>query len=265
MSNDSQKGLIAAIVFAAVVLGGSIVFFAFQFKNSQMTDDQLAAKITTGIETYVAAQQAKYEAQQAAANAPKELNIDYTQYLDDDAVFGDPNAPVTIIEFSDYQCPYCRSFYNETLPQIVTNYVDTGKVKIVYRDLPLLDKHPGAMPSAIAANCARAQGGDEMYYKMHDAIFDGQNAVSLKKTVEITDESLKQYAIDLGLDTATFNTCFEEGNEAEEVQKDMADADAIGISATPSFLVNNYFIEGAEEFATFQEIIEKELSANGTK
>lgn len=260
MAASSQKGLISAIIFAALVLGGSIVFLGYQYKNSQMTDEELSTKITAGIEKYVADQQAKYQQEQEAANAPKQLDIDYTQYVDDDPVLGDANAPVTIIEFSDYQCPYCRRFYNDTFPSILSEYIETGKVKLVFRDLPLLDKHPGAMPSAIAANCARAQGGDEMYFKMHNKIFDGQNETSRTKSVEITDEQLQQYAADLGLDTATFNTCFTGGNEAEEVQKDLADADSIGVSATPSFLVNNWFIEGAEGFDTFQKIIEQELN-----
>lgn len=263
MPKSPQTGLIVAIVFASLILGGSIVFGALQFKNGQLTDDQLSAKITAGIEKYVADQQAKYQQQQAAANAPQQLDIDYTKYVDDDALMGDANAPVTIIEFSDYQCPYCRRFYNDTFSQLVSTYVDTGKAKLIFRDLPLVDKHPDAMGAAIAANCAREQGGDAVYFKMHDAIFDGENKLDPKKTVEIPQESLEQYATDLGLDTAAFKKCVTDGDAATEIQKDMADADAVGISATPSFLIDNWLIEGAEPFATFQTVIEEELANAG--
>src|SRR3989338_7030937 len=91
--------------------------------------------------------------------------------VDDDAVLGNKDAPVTIIEFSDYQCPFCRKFWTETLPSIQKKYIDTGKVKFVYRDLPLTSIHPSAQPAAEAANCVREKGGDEAYFKMHDKIF----------------------------------------------------------------------------------------------
>lgn len=89
---------------------------------------------------------------------------------DDDAVLGNPNAPVTVIEFSDYECPFCKRFYDQTLGQIKKEYIDTGKVKFIYRDYPL-SFHPGAEPAAQAANCAGEQG---KYWEMHDKIFQAQ-------------------------------------------------------------------------------------------
>src|SRR3990172_7919363 len=99
--------------------------------------------------------------------------------LDDDAVLGDKNAPVTIIEFSDYQCPYCGRHFSETFPQLKSEYIDTGKVKIVFRDFPLTQIHPMAQPSAEAAECVREKGGDEAYWKMHDKIFENQQVLSV--------------------------------------------------------------------------------------
>src|SRR3989344_6683922 len=87
---------------------------------------------------------------------------------DDDAVLGNEDAPVTIIEFSDYQCPFCRKFWTETLGQIKSEYIDTGKVKLVFRDFPLSSLHPQAQASAEAAECVKEKGGDEAYFKMHD-------------------------------------------------------------------------------------------------
>ncbi len=91
--------------------------------------------------------------------------------VDDDPVLGSANAPVTLIEFSDYECPFCKRHYSETYPQLKKDYIDTGKVKLVFRDLPLSFHDPVATIEAEAANCAREQGGDEAYWKMHDAIF----------------------------------------------------------------------------------------------
>jgi protein-disulfide isomerase len=90
---------------------------------------------------------------------------------DDDPSLGDPNAPVTIIEFSDFQCPYCRRFWEQTLPQLKSEYIDTGKVRLVYRDYPLSTIHPGALPAAMAAGCANEQG---KFWEYHDQIFEEQ-------------------------------------------------------------------------------------------
>lgn len=91
--------------------------------------------------------------------------------IDDDPIMGSVNAPVTIIEFSDYECPYCKRFFNETLPQLKSMYIDMGKVRLVYRDLPLLTHEPAATNEARAANCARAQKEDVGYFRFHDGIF----------------------------------------------------------------------------------------------
>ena len=94
---------------------------------------------------------------------------------DDDAILGDKKATVEIIEFSDYQCPFCRKFWTETFSQIKKDYIDTGKVKFVYRDFPLESIHPASMPSAIALECVREKGGDAAYFKMHDKVFSEGN------------------------------------------------------------------------------------------
>ncbi|MEX0587505.1 MAG: thioredoxin domain-containing protein, partial [Patescibacteria group bacterium] len=91
--------------------------------------------------------------------------------VDDDPVIGDPNAPVTIVEFVDFECPFCKSFFEETFPKIKSDYIDTGKVRFVLRDLPLPFHNPAATKEALAANCARDQGGDGKYFLYHDEIF----------------------------------------------------------------------------------------------
>ncbi|HLD98386.1 MAG TPA: DsbA family protein [Candidatus Nanoarchaeia archaeon] len=167
---------------------------------------------------------------------------------DNDAVLGDVNAPVTIIEFSDFQCPFCERFYTETLPLLKTNYIDTGKVKLIYRDYPL-DFHPMAQKSAEAAECVRAKGGDEGFWKYHDQIYENQ--------ASLTNDNLKKWAKELGYN---IDTCLDSGEKTSEVLKDLSDGESYGVTGTPTFFINGQVIEGAYPYATFQEVIDAELA-----
>jgi len=174
--------------------------------------------------------------------------------LDDDAVQGDKNAPVTIVEFSDYQCPFCGRFYSETLGQIEDNYVKTGKVKLVFRDFPLNSIHPQAQKAAEAAECAKEAGGnDEAYWNYHNKLFENQGALDVA--------SLKKYAADLGLNAAKFNDCLDSGKKASEVAKDLADGQKYGVQGTPSFFINGQMISGAQPYSNFQSAIDAALAA----
>jgi|TARA_Y100000310_G_scaffold70252_1_gene65841 protein-disulfide isomerase len=176
--------------------------------------------------------------------------------VDDDAVLGDPDAPVTIIEFSDYQCAYCGRHYTQTLPLIKSEYIDTGKVKLVFRDFPLASLHPMAIPSAEAAECVRdIAGNDEAYFEYHDIIFENQNLLST--------DNLKSWAKDLGYN---IDSCLDSGKFRNEVQKDSVDAQSAGFGGTPGFLImksgakEGTPLKGAYPFSAFQQIIEAELA-----
>jgi len=170
-----------------------------------------------------------------------------TVSVDDDPVLGDQNAPVTIIEFSDFECPFCGRFFSNTLPQLTREYIDTGKVKLVYRDFPL-SFHPNAQKAAEAGECADDQG---KFWEMHDKIFENQKAMSVV--------DLKSYAASLGLDTSEFNSCLDSGKHAKEIQKDISDGSKYGASGTPTFFINGIKLVGAQPFSAFQQIIESEL------
>ena len=177
---------------------------------------------------------------------------------DDDPVLGKKDAPVTIIEFSDYQCPFCRKFWQDTLPSIKKDYIDTGKVKLVYRDFPL-SFHPMAIPSAQAANCARETGGDSAYFKMHDKIFAEQNKLdggSVSSTVQFTNEDIKKWAKEIGYD---IGSCIDSVKYKDEIQKDIADGGSGGVSGTPAFFVNGQLVSGAQPYSAFKQIIDAEL------
>jgi len=183
-----------------------------------------------------------------SAPPPPNPNVDMAALVDDDAFKGDADAPVTIIEWSDFECPFCQRFYSQTLGQIEEQYIKTGKVKFVYRDFPL-SFHPQAQKSAEAAECA---GEQDKFWEMHDLLFE--------KGVAGGVGAFKQYATDIGLDTAKFNDCLDSGAQAEEVQKDFRDGGAAGVRGTPGFLVNGQLISGAQPFSVFQQAIESALN-----
>ena len=189
-----------------------------------------------------------------------------TASVDDDAVLGDKNAPVTIIEFSDYQCPFCRKFWTETFNQIKKDYIDTGKVKFLYMDFPLSSIHPAAEPAAEAAECAREVGkGDEAYYKMHDKIFQESNKLDggdpitgpVKGTAQFGATELKKWAKDLGYN---IDSCLDSGKYKSEIAKDQADGASYGVQGTPAFFVNGKLLSGAQPYAAFKQVIDAELA-----
>ena len=194
---------------------------------------------------------------------------------DDDAVLGDSNAEVTIIEFSDYQCPFCRKFWTETYPELKSQYVDTGKAKIIFRDLPLDTNcnrnlgnqlHPMACKSAEAAECVREKAGDLGYWKFHDKMFSEQNildsgsaSASVTKTVTYTDDDLKKWAKDLGYE---ISSCLDSGKYKSEIMKDISDAGLAGGSGTPYFVIKKSgeekgtALSGAQPLSAFKAVID---------
>ncbi len=167
----------------------------------------------------------------------------------EDNILGEEDAPVTVIEYSDFECPYCANFWSGTLPSIKSEYVDTGMVKFAYRHFPL-SFHANAQNAAEASECAGDQG---MFWEYHDKLYENQNYLDI--------ESLKQYAIDLELDTEEFNDCLESGKYTEKVNDDMASGAQYGVSGTPATFVNGILVTGAQPFSSFQAIIEAELSS----
>ena len=180
------------------------------------------------------------------APTPGKVNIE----IGDAPIKGDKNAPVTIIEFSDYQCPFCSRFYSDTLSQIDEQYIKTGKVKFAYKDFPL-SFHPLAQKSAEAAKCVRDQDGDEGYWALHDKIFENQGSLSL--------DNLKQWAREVGADGGEFDTCLDSGKFASDVQAEFREGQGAGVRGTPAFFVNGKLLSGAQPFVAFKQAIDAEL------
>ncbi len=167
-------------------------------------------------------------------------------------VSGEDSAPVTIVEFTDYQCPFCSRFAEETHGKIVDTYVTTGKVKYIVRDLPL-PFHPHAQEAAEAARCAGDQG---KYMEMYDELFVNQKAwAEATKVIDI----YTGYAGEIGLNIAVFSECLSSGTKTEAVKADLALAEELGINGTPSFVINGKILVGAQPFENFKAVIEAEL------
>lgn len=184
--------------------------------------------------------------------------------VDDDPVLGNKSAPVTMIEFSDYECPFCKRHFTEVYPQLKKDYIDTGKLKLVYRDFPLSFHNPMATTEAIAANCSRDQGGDSTYFKYHDAIFN--KTTSNGNGLAVAD--LSTLASSLGLDSAKFKECLDSEKYKDEVAQDVSDGGKVSVTGTPTFfigkssstgVISGTFIYGAQPFANFKAEIEKLL------
>jgi len=173
---------------------------------------------------------------------PSQVTVD----ADDDARIGSPDAPVEIIEFSDFQCPFCARGA-ATVKQVLDAYGD--QVTFVYRDFPLDSIHPMATPAAIAAECVREKGGDEAFFEYHDKIFANQQALS--------NSNLKAWAQELGYD---IDSCLDSGKYSDEVKKDLADGQAAGGRGTPYFLINGRPLSGAQPFEVFKQVIDAELA-----
>jgi len=195
--------------------------------------------------------------QQVPAPEPQEVVVS----MNDDPVKGDLNAPVTIIEFSDFQCPYCGRFFKSTLTEIERDYIKTGKVRYVFRDFPL-DFHKQAPKASEAANCAGEQG---KYWEMHDKLFENQNALMVDK--------LRQYAAEVGLESGPFDACLDSGKYAEEINRDVEDGKKAGVSGTPSFFIGKSQgpgkettgkrIVGARPYESFKQVIDQILADQG--
>ena len=166
-------------------------------------------------------------------------------------VRGVKDAPVTIVEFSDFQCPFCKTA-NTTVKQILDKY--PGKVRLVFRDYPLVGLHPQAPKAHEAARCAADQ---EKFWEYHDVLF--------ARSPRMASADLKQYAQDLKLEAAAFAQCLDSGKYAAEVEKDVQEGAGLGLTGTPSFYINGRQLVGAQPLAAFQKIVDGELAKQAAK
>ena len=196
---------------------------------------------------------------QSAARSAEPQNVVLS--VDGAPALGNGDAKVTLIEFSDYQCPFCGRHVSQTLPRLMTEYVKTGKVKYVLRDFPLQAIHPLAFKAAEAARCAGDQG---KYWEMHDRLFANQQALG--------PEDLPRHAEAVGLDMARFRECLEKEVHAAKIRQDLSDGEKTGVRGTPAFFLgltdpNGSHVKalrsvtGAQPYATFKAAIDSLLAS----
>ena len=193
------------------------------------------------MQTYIENIKSKYEVK-LSIPFPEAARVEVS--ADDDPFLGPKDAPITIVQFAEYQCPYCGKA-GESIDQVLKEY--DGKVKMVYRDFPL-SFHDRAVPAAVAANCA---GEQDKYWEMHKLLMSNQRA--------LTDDDLTSHATTLSLDLEKWNTCRQDPAQTAEVNKDFADGQKIGVTGTPAFFINGIMLSGAVPFPQFKEIIDREL------
>lgn len=167
-------------------------------------------------------------------------------------VKGRPDAPVTVVEFSDFRCSYCRKFWSETLPRVEAEYIATGKVRFVYRHLVTLGP-----PSARAAEAAECAGEQGRFWGYHDLLFEQAASASF------TDGRLTEYAKEVGLDLSAFGACLTSGRHSERILSESTIARSLGAAGTPTFLINGRLLIGAHPFQTFKYVLDVMLTQGG--
>ena len=227
--------VLTVLAFAAGVLLGYVVW------GMDLTENVAAAAQSP----QTAAQAGGPVAEAPVATSEPEY-VRYDVPSDGFYATGPEDAPITIIEFSDYQCPFCRRWHQEVYQSLLAAY--PGKIKLVYRHLPLTSIHPDAFPAAEAAMCA---GEQNAYWQYHEKLF----ASELLGT-----EVYKQYAQELGLDVTTFEACITDHKYQQAIQEDSDFAVNLGVRSTPTFFVNGLAIVGAQPLEVFKQVIDKELA-----
>lgn len=229
MENQEPKKdylLVSSIIFAGVLIAGALIY-SNGLKTVKQTENNLP---NNGGSALVALE------------------------VDDDVILGNPDAKVTLIEFSDFQCSFCGKFFTEVEPLLRKEYIETGKVRMIYKDFAFLG--PESSAAGEAAECAKDQG---KYWEYHDALFNKEVADGLENNGNLSSSALKALASDIGLDRGQFDSCVDSRKYKSEVEKDYKDGQAIGVRATPTLFINGQKIEGALPYDIFKEIIEVAL------
>ena len=248
-----KKSTFDRLIIIIIITIGIAGFFAGSY-TSNLNSDQISQE---ELKEVIAKLELKILQNQLPSNQPK---IPLKISTDNDPIIGNPNAPITIIEFSDFQCPFCAKFHIQTLPKIIDEYIKEGTVKLVFRDFPIQSIHSNALPASLAAECANEQG---KFKEMHDKLFDKQNEWN-NKNIDNVIILFNQYALEIGLEEEKFDSCLRHGKYVEEIQKDLNDGRTYGISGTPGFFIGNDkigFVElkGAQPFESFKKVIDSQL------
>ncbi len=238
-----RSHLYAALIPLAFVVGLSV---GFLFWGRSGGAAPVSAAAASGAENPTTSSAPQPAGETGAVPVEEDIPR-YDIPVDDDPALGPEGAPITIVEFSDYECPFCSKFHLETFGRLLDAYPD--QIRFVYRDFPLAELHGNATAAAESANCANEQGE---FWAYHDRLFS--NIGSLNRPTYVG------YAETLGLDVAAFEECIDSARYAEEVQADFIFARNLGVRSTPTFFINGLPLVGAQPFEVFQQVIDRELA-----
>lgn len=230
----SQTMLAASILASALIVGGAVIY------SSGAGGREGLAQVAGGSPT-----ETRGEAESASPPT-----------ADDDVVLGEPDAPVTFIEWGDYQCPFCAKVFAEVEPKLREEYVRTGKVKMVYRDFAFLG--PESETAALASQCAAEQG---KFWAYHDRLFETEIADGRENNGNLTPDFMRSLASELGFDRGKFDTCLDSKKYQDEIAKDYADGVAAGVRGTPATFIGGTLISGAQGYPVFKAAIDEALAA----
>jgi protein-disulfide isomerase len=249
--NNILKGVVIAIAIAAFL--GGYALGNMNDNPSSLSADEIK-EIISEVETKTIPPTPTQQPSQPTV--PQTFQIS----LEDDPFKGSTNAPVVVVEFSDFQCPFCNRFVEQTLPALEENYIDTGKIKFVFKDLPLDSLHANARLTHIAAECADEQG---KFWEYHDVLFANQAQWNRLSSTDLSSQ-LNDYANTLGLNSASFDSCLSSQEIADEVNADTLQASRNGATGTPTFFIGNEKdgftkLVGAQPYSAFQNVIDSQL------
>lgn len=232
---------VSVLIPIAFALGLGIGFLTWGRGNQPQVAYQGAEPQTDGA-AVAEAEIAEIEEEPVATPQRIDISIE-----DNDPVRGPEDAPITIIEFSDYECPYCQRYNQEVASRLLKEY--EGQIRYIFKDFPLTNVHPNALPAAAAALCAHEQ---ESFWEYHDLLFSMKEGLS--------SDALLSYAETLELDTESFTQCVGEERYNDEVLADLEFAANLGVRSTPTFLINGLPVIGAQPYEVFAQVIDQELN-----
>lgn len=226
--NYTTPILIALLVIAAFVIGMLFTRMQYMQSNTQLQQPQGQAMQPSGV--------------------PQKVNVANGHF----PAKGNTKAKVTIVEFADFRCPFCERFFSDVEPQLIKDYVDTGKVQFYFRQYPFLG--PASIVAADAAECANDQG---KFWDFHDYLYKNQPDES--NTAMYNTDTLTQAAISLGMNGDQFRQCLDNKADDSKAQADLADGQKVGVQGTPTFYIDGQQLVGAQPYDAFKAVIDQEL------
>lgn len=235
--SQNKKGYLlpASILAAGILIAGSVVYSVGKKSENQIPQPLTGANPTVA----------------PTADLVKALKVGGR-----DAILGDPKAPVTLIEYGDYQCPFCGRMFTQVEPQLREEYIKTGKVKMVYRNFQFLGAE--STNAGAAAECAKDQN---KFWVFHDALYNAEIKDGQENSGNLDRNLFVKLAGDSGLDLLSFTSCLDSNKYAAQVERDRAAASAISVNSTPTNYINGQMVRGAQPYSAFKAVIEAALTA----